>query len=536
MAVTMTHPRGMIPLWAYPDNLLSKGYRFPLLTSLYGGNPSAYAGALFWGVFGYSAAKVFLLHQLYGAVVIILMFFFMKNMTGNLLFAFLTSVALAVEPSFLFAWRTQYYLQLFPLLGFIAGLGLLARNLTTQNYQEQAWRRSLFLAAVLLGLSAWGYFIYAIYGFAIFLVSVVLQSREPERRQQFIPLFAKGFVIGWGPYLYAHFSMLLRLRLSGYIDNLHSLQSTYGVMNGQSTAMKEKFLYALRQILGVTGGANVETLFYGRGLSAPVALYGTAIVIAGVAGLVLSCVLAGRQGQDKLPLRSDVARTAGLLLLGVLVMHLLFGTYVGMPLNNQHYVMLLFVTYAGLGLGAAAVGRLILRNGWRKAWAALVSVCFIGLIAVHGFRDTGIFRLLETTGGQGYYSDAINKLAYDAAAVPPDTMYLFPQWGYWMGFATSNGGKHAIQQAPDIEGLIGKINSYAAHNDDPLPVNFMLLLTGANTQAVATDFATRTGMQLKGLVQYNERNGAPAFTMYKLTRIVPAAALQQPAGQVAGSK
>ena len=55
------------------------------------------------------------------------------------------------------------------------------------------------------------------------------------------------------------------------------------------------------------------------------------------------------------------------------------------------------------------------------------------------YQQSIFFRQLEATGGSGKMSNAQTRLVEDAFASPENTVYLFPEWGFFMPFAFLTG-------------------------------------------------------------------------------------------------
>jgi hypothetical protein len=66
-------------------------------------------------------------------------------------------------------------------------------------------------------------------------------------------------------------------------------------------------------------------------------------------------------------------------------------------------------------------------------WAgfALMSVFIVGNL----HQQQVFFERLVATGGNGYLSNAMNRMADDALSMPADVVHVFPEWGFGMPFA-----------------------------------------------------------------------------------------------------
>lgn len=155
-----------VSIWAYSDNVIATiiegntAYsHFPLLNSLYGTAFEMYTQLLWSFFFGYGEYAIRTMHIVYSLLVLIGIYTFSQYILEDSRAASLATLLVAIEPSFLFSSRTQYYIQLFPHIFFFAGLCLVIRSL----YDNNGKNNKGFAGAILLGLSACSYFVFAFY-------------------------------------------------------------------------------------------------------------------------------------------------------------------------------------------------------------------------------------------------------------------------------------------------------------------------------------------------------------------------------------
>lgn len=176
--------------------------------------------------------------------------------------------------------------------------------------------------------------------------------------------------------------------------------------------------------------------------------------------------------------------------------HLALALVVGRPLLHQHYAMLVPILYLG---AAIVVGRCIglvattRRPGGASPTRRMAATCL--LVAAWGMavswqalRSERVLERLQATGGDGYYSDAINEVGALLAALPAGTVALFPQWGGWMGAAVVSGGSMPIWEAASLEQMAERV----AH--DRTASRFMLVLSTASAETQRAQFLRSTGM------------------------------------------
>jgi hypothetical protein len=108
---------------------------------------------------------------------------------------------------------------------------------------------------------------------------------------------------------------------------------------------------------------------------------------------------------------------------------------VSLTLGNRiwihHFSILIPLCYlcAVLGFSRWYVGRL-------KKFI-IVMLLLVGVLNVH--QQSNYFDRLEATGGIGKMSNAQTRLIEDALASPANSVYLFPEWGFFMPFAFLTG-------------------------------------------------------------------------------------------------
>jgi hypothetical protein len=113
---------------------------------------------------------------------------------------------------------------------------------------------------------------------------------------------------------------------------------------------------------------------------------------------------------------------------------LVFGTRLG----GHHYMSFLPLAYVALALGLVALRR-DTKSSRGVANGAAVA-CFVALAAINVAATHRELATLDRTGGVGLYSDAINRLAIELAALSPKPLVYFPDWGLSMPVILMTGG------------------------------------------------------------------------------------------------
>ena len=110
------------PVSLVPGNLVLNV--FPVLIQIYHGALPFYLGAPFYLLFGTGMFGVRVAHGAFGLAVIAALAFAMRAMKMNPVVAGFALVALALDPGFVYAFRTQFYITVLPLALVFIALGL----------------------------------------------------------------------------------------------------------------------------------------------------------------------------------------------------------------------------------------------------------------------------------------------------------------------------------------------------------------------------------------------------------------------------
>jgi len=124
---------------------------------------------------------------------------------------------------------------------------------------------------------------------------------------------------------------------------------------------------------------------------------------------------------------------------------LLFGNRLG----GHHYMSFLPLSYVALALGLVAA-----RPGTppsRAVASGVALLCFGAIAAINVGATQREFANLERTGGVGLYSDAVNRLAADVAALPAKPLVYFPDWGLALPVILISGGSVPASAFVDAE-------------------------------------------------------------------------------------
>src|SRR5208282_972642 len=223
MVVHILHPLATnLPVWSMPGNMLLG--RFPLVGGIYSGALPLYLGLPIYWVFGTGIEGIRLSHMVFGLVVLTGGAAFLRAWNVRPLIVAIALCALALDPAFLFAWRTQFYITLLPLAPLFASVAL------TQSTREAASRRTAVLAGLLAGIACYGYFIFGFLVPTAFVHAWIVSRRSG---QVTVIWWLAGFAMGVAPHALA--AALLWHATGGAADFIAYIRGTLASLSpGQS--------------------------------------------------------------------------------------------------------------------------------------------------------------------------------------------------------------------------------------------------------------------------------------------------------------
>ena len=414
--------------WVLRGNYLL-GDRVPWLVQLYHGSHTFWLGLPFFALFGTTVEGLRLTHAVFGAGVLAALYWLLLCARLAPWQAALACGALALDPSFSYAFRTQSYIT----LAADAWL-LLALACLLPSADGFAPARRLFWGGVWAGTAIVGYFVHAFFVPALAAGAWWATRSDDARsaRRKRVAWLA-GCALGASPYVVGY-ALLARAAggaapawsfVVGQQASLHAFDSPLGVA--------ERLAYAWRMVVGVVSNAWHHAMMFGEWAEVP----GTAAKLALLVGLpgVMVVVAAIRRR----------ATFAHVLLSALPVSFAAVALGFGGRLGGHHYVTLVPVFYAALAVGLARLmpaARARTRLGTVAAPLAL-------LVALNVHAQVSEGRTLAATRGVGLMSDAINRFAADINADPRKRWYVFPDWGLALPIAFLTRGSVGITSGDD---------------------------------------------------------------------------------------
>jgi hypothetical protein len=428
MAVRVLNPRGpaMLP-WLLPGNWLFD--RVPLMITFYHGSQQLWLGLPFFWLFGMSVEGLRLTHAMFGLSVLAAMYGWLNRAGLKPWQAAVACAALAVDPSFSYAFRTQSYITLAPVAWVFLSLYALWRGGADPTGSAR-WRAA---SGAFYAFAVVAYFIYGFFLPALILIALGMPALRRSPRA-WIPLAAGALV---APAIYGLAYALLARHVGGWAaawDYFHQTQRAINAFGAQPD-LAGRVAHLTQTIRSVFHNSYHHALIFGEYVDVPGAPYKTALLLGAPALLWLR---AEWKRQSPVALRALVA-----LAVSYCAVALLFGT----RLSGHHFMVLLPIAYAALALGLAKLAEV--PPAWRMhATTVLVPFAALGALNAGGqFKEA--LRLHELRG-VGLYSDAINRLAADLDSDPRRPVAYFPDWGLFMPVVFMTGGRVATETVEDF--------------------------------------------------------------------------------------
>ncbi len=415
-----------ITAWLLPGNYLFD--RAPVLISFYHGSQQVWLGLPGFALFGTSVTGLRITHALFGLGVLAALFALLARGTLKPWQAALACAAIAVDPGFSYAFRTQSYITLAPAAWlFLALYGL-------QRAQEPGNRRRWLVASgVFYGLAVVGYFIYAFFLPAVLLALRWWVPADGRTRAAWLA-WAAGVAAG-GVFYPLGYALVVK-QMGGLPEAWSYFQQTQRALNAfsEQPAPAQRLAHLAATVASVFRNSFHHTLIFGQHGEVPGAAFKM--------GLLLAAPLA-------LWARAEWRRQASVLLrvlvalpVSFVAIALVFGT----RLSGHHFVVLLPLAYAALAVALVDFARTP-RVG--RTAAAVVTLPFAVLVALNVGGQVREAQRLEAARGVGLYSDAINRLAADLLASDRRPFVYFPDWGLSMPVAFLTGGRVGMDSLPN---------------------------------------------------------------------------------------
>lgn len=478
----------------------------PVLGALYHGVQTYYVGLPVFAVLGFNLLALRVAQGLFASGILVMTHLVLRRATGSLFLAFAGSLCLASELAFIASFRTQFYIVVAGAFWLLLAIYLaLGRTMPSGGTNEPAMDTSerragqlsplpCFLSGVCAGLAVYGYFV-----FLFFLPVFVLMGWWHTRNWRVVFTWLLGFVLGMQTYVLGY--LLAITALGGLAPALEWLANTSEGLAPMSSELPllQRLVNAWNVLVITLQNAGNELMIFGAAEQGAWAIRKTRL-------LVLAPLLLAVSGFIHLAMQRTRAATAppangllahwhvALLPISFFAISLIFGD----RLWSHHYSSLIPIVYVALFVALWQLRNVLPAALPRWTGVALVAAFVVGNL----HQQQAFFERLTATGGKGYFSNALNRLANDALSMPPDVIHVFPEWGFGMPFAFLTGNRSPY------ESYIGDDNlQRLAEGGATVRVYYWL----PETEGAYRDMLLSHGFRISGSGSYLQRDRSVAF-------------------------
>lgn len=423
-----------MPSWIVPGNDISG--RFPLLVALHHGSMQLWIGAPFFWIFGMSVIGLRLTHAMFGLMVLAAWYALQRQTGLSRTWAVAFGIALAVDPSFIYAFRNQCYITMSPAALLMLGVMALFFARATAGRARTTW---LAACGLLTGLASWGYFIYAFFFPAMMIAAWLLPTNPIDKlsRNARVLVLGTGIALGVSPFVLGFSLMAQDLgSIENAIEYYLTVQPSLGIADA-SVAWSARIVHLEEMLSAVIGNTWHHALMFGSWTATPGAAWKYFLLI----GLPAILWLLAEWRRCATPL----LRTILGLQLSFAFGAMLFGTRI----NAHHYMPLVPLSYAGLAAGIGAFTRL--QGHWGKFVNYTSAGVIVTLLALNVAGNIREIEELRRTGGVGNFSDAISQFGIDLFEGDHNRVLVLPDWGLYMPTAFLTQASMEIMDHEDLE-------------------------------------------------------------------------------------
>jgi hypothetical protein len=444
IAARIINPDIHNPVFLIPTALM------PILGNLYHGMQNFYIGIPFFAIFGFNMLALRLAQGLFGAVILWLLHLILMRVTGSKWIALAGSLGLATELAFIASFRTQMYivisgsfwllcavyLALMPRqVGPKGGVGAVDTETFVSHEGVRGLAKSWILSGICAGLSVYGYFVF------IFFVPVFLiMGWEHTRSWRLLWGWCLGFVLGMQTYVLGYVSLAIKEKglastlgwINAAVQGLSPMSSTYNILQRLENAW-------MLTRLALQDAGNELMIF---GTASPNRWASWKVELFVMALLSLLVVHLWNSSGARLRLEPDKKSLLAYWHIAWLpISFISFSLLFGNRLWVHHFTPFIPLMYLLLALFIHFLRQLSIFS--------LPSICWLAIALIFVFgnmqQQSVFFKRLKETGGNGKYSNAINRMAEDALSLPDSLVHVFPEWGLMMPFAFLTANQRAYE-------------------------------------------------------------------------------------------
>jgi hypothetical protein len=466
--------------WHLPGNLLFG--IFPVMVQIYHGALPYYIGLPFYALFGSGVVGIRLANMVFGLLVLAGAGFFMRAFHVRTAIAAICLALLALDPGFLFSFRTQFYITLLPVAAALTSAAVIEHNSRAPS------RGSAAISGLLAGIACYGYFIYGFLVPAVALFAILRWRRLPAARGLVIGWIA-GFAIGVMPYAIGF--LLIMISTGGPRGFIAYILASFRAQNagGASLPLWQAWRDYVGYVDNTIAGVGPALMMFQKVVALEIPRLKQAALLIVPAIALISGVF-------------RPSRIRGLLvLLGMLAGFFVLVVVFGGRLWLHHAALLLPLLYTALALALERIASVLAPR--HSVAASLVIACAAAPFLIANAADRQAFFLdLDATGGIKLASDAIDRYAEDSLHDAPGAYRFFPDWGVFMSFAMITRG--SVPYAADFSPAAARTVLCGGQDAE-------LVMVAGQPEARLQDWLTAVGWSKYDRSRYDQRDGTPVL-------------------------
>jgi hypothetical protein len=420
LAARLISPEIQNPIWIAPQ------IGPPLIGTLYATYLGTYLELIPLYLFGITLENVRIVHLTVLSFSIILTQLIIRKFTQTRLLCFLLTLGVAISSPLIFGMRSHFYNSAVGIPFLLASVLYLLR--------ERLTNRDILISGLFFGLSFFSYFNFLFFGPLLFFM---LKARNFRVQSKESAIFLTGVSIGSIGYLLGYLSLFLKLgSINAGISWIKWASDVIAPINDDRSVIQKTIFGFDLAYKGLSNQGNFLQFFgYAPQSSiskAPVLLMTLLILIA----------LMTRFSQDFQTRKISVEMS--MMISPILYLVPISGIF-GSRISYQHLMPFFVMFYLSFAISCIVMFRFLILTH-RRNLVAKVSSIFLTLMCGLGYsaQYVSIQEELIQTGGLGKSSSALNMMISQAntdKSMGKLTKYYFPEWGFWMPFATLTGNQ-----------------------------------------------------------------------------------------------
>jgi putative flippase GtrA len=458
----------------------------PMLGSLYHGVQNYYVTLPVVGLLGFNLPALRIAQALFGAGIVTITYLVAQRIYSSRVLAFATAALLATDIAFLSSFRTQFYIVLSGVFWLLCSIYILLGA-----KRNEISRLRFCVSGIFFGLAVYSYFI-----FLFFLPVWIVLIRYNAGSWQPVMRWCFGFCIGLLPYILGYLSLMIALGgpiqlVDWVIQNLAGLTPL-----SSKLSLGESALNSLRNASYALQNTGNELMIFGSSSETPFVQFKTWWLVLGTALLFSHSIvlLICRKSTIDNQIKPDAYFLLPSQLVWFPLMFVLFSLTLGNRIWIHHFSILVPLLYL-----LAIVGFSISFGTRLKTLFFIMLLC-IG--SLNFYQQDRFFDRLQITGGVGKMSNAQARLVEDALASPANTVYLFPEWGFFMPFAFLTGNHKPYELDVSVE-ILQKHN----HQGNLVRLAFWSI----KDEVKYRELLNAQGFRTQEVIRYIQRDQKPAF-------------------------